>query len=238
MSPRPSLLVGTTFLLLVPNLSCGGGKDGWVNESGFTPHIVETTGSGQSANAGTRFPQPIGVRLASDSAQVYLGGQLVLFKLPDGTLLSAGSGADGWAYLANPIAATTPGSYQIQAADDTTFSGHWFIQLTSLNAVPVALQVQPGYTPSTSVNTLFPGAFQVKAVDGAGAPVAGVVIQCTAPSSGASCTFSGGGTSTSLVSDALGSIQVGSVRANGTAGSYAITLTAGNLSTTLDLTNL
>ncbi len=238
MSPRPCLLVGTTLLLLWPLLGCGGGKDGWVNESGFTPHIVEITGSGQSANAGTRFPQPIGVRLASDSSQVYLGGQLVLFRLPDGSILSAGSRADGWAFLSNPTAASTPGPYQIQAADDTTFSGHWFIQLTSLNAVPTALQFQPGATTSTSVNTLFPGAFQVKAVDAAGAPVAGVAIQCSAPLSGASCTFAGGSPSSSLVTDALGTIQLNSVRANGTAGTYSITLTAGSLSTTLDLTNL
>ncbi|MBK7292508.1 MAG: hypothetical protein IPI84_01595 [Holophagaceae bacterium] len=237
MSKRPRLLVPFALLLLLP-LGCGGGKDGWVNESGFTPHIVETTGSGQSANAGTRFPQPIGVRLASDSAQVYLGGQLVLFKLPDGTILSAGSRADGWAYLANPVASSTPGAYQIQAADDTTFSGHWFIQLTSLSAVPATLQVQPGYPASTAVNTGFPGTFQVKALDGAGAPVAGVTIQCSAPTSGASCRFSGGGTSISLVTDATGSIQFGSVQANGTAGTYSITLSAGALSTTVDLTNL
>jgi len=238
MHVRNLALAGVAGIGLGLDLGCGGGKDGWVNEAGINPHVVEVKGGGQSANAGTEFAQPIGARLASDSTQVWLTGSPVHFKYPDGSIQSVAATADGWAFLSHPLALAAPGTYQLQVGSDYTFPGSWFISLTSLAAVPAALQAQAGYPTDTPISTMFLGPFQVKALDAAGAPVAGVVVTFTAPSSGASCTFPGGVTTAILTTDAKGTAQPQSVTANNTQGSYSITATAGGLSTTFTVTNL
>ena len=235
---RTLALVGIAGVCLGLQLACGGGSSGYVNEDQFAPQVVEVKGGGQSANAGTEFALPIGARLASGSAAVWLTGSPVHFKYPDGSIRTVAATADGWAMISHPLALATPGTYKIQAANDYMFTGSWFITLTSVAAVPAALQAQPGYPVSTSINTAFAGPFQVKAVDAAGAVVAGLAITFTAPSSGASCTFSGGGTSITLTTDYHGMVQPTLATANGIQGSYAITATAGGLSTSFAVSNL
>ena len=228
---------GLTLVSLGFGLACGGGAR-YVNQSSFIPQIAEVTGGGQSANAGTEFSLPVGARVASGSASVWLYGQQVMFKFPDGSIQTAISNAEGWAFLSHPKASATPGTYKIQVANDFLFAGNWFITITSVAAVPSALQVQPGYPPSAPINTMFGGSFRIQAVDAAGAPVAGLAITFASPTTGAGCTFAGGAASVVLTTDSLGMAEPTSITANGFQGGYVISVSGGGLSAGFSVTNL
>jgi hypothetical protein len=83
---------------------------------------------------------------------------------------------------------------------------------------------QAGTTPqSTTVNTAFSTALAVQVLDFAGNPVSGVKVTFTAPSSGASGTFTGGVTSVVVKTGSNGVATAPTFTANGTAGKYTVT---------------
>ncbi|XAH23520.1 IPTL-CTERM sorting domain-containing protein [Xylophilus sp. GW821-FHT01B05] len=98
---------------------------------------------------------------------------------------------------------------------------------------PANVAVQAGTPQSAPINTAFATALQVKVLDGDGAPMRSVVVSFTAPTSGASASFT---PSASVATDANGLASV-TATANGTAGSYSVTAQAGTVSATFALTN-
>lgn len=85
-----------------------------------------------------------------------------------------------------------------------------------------SLQVAGGQFQSTDVNTAFGSALTVTVRDSGGAPVVNVPVTFSAPTSGASATFTGGVTSVTAFTDVAGVASSGPVTANGTAGSYLV----------------
>ena len=94
------------------------------------------------------------------------------------------------------------------------------VQVTS---VPSQVFVSSGSSQSASVNTAFGNALVVGVTNSGGSPVGGVVVTFAAPSSGASGSFAGGGTTATTNASGLAS-SVG-FSANAVAGSYTVTAT-------------
>jgi hypothetical protein len=94
-----------------------------------------------------------------------------------------------------------------------------------------------GITQSVPINTAF--ASLVATVTSGGSAAKGVTVTFTAPSSGASGTFTGGKTTVTQATDASGNASV-TLTANGTTGTYSVTATAPNITgtATFSLTNI
>ncbi len=82
------------------------------------------------------------------------------------------------------------------------------------------LAVMAGSPQSTAVNTAYSTALQVKVVDAAGHPLAGVSITFVTPSRGASGSFA---SSATVLTDQNGIATAPTFTANGTAGSFTVT---------------
>ena len=74
--------------------------------------------------------------------------------------------------------------------------------------------------------------------DGSNNPISGTGVTFTAPSSGASGTFSNGTTTASVVTDGSGVATAPAFTANATTGSYSVTAASGSFTTTFSLNNL
>ncbi|MEA2236859.1 MAG: hypothetical protein QOC81_1583 [Thermoanaerobaculia bacterium] len=109
-----------------------------------------------------------------------------------------------------------------------------------LPAVPATASISAtaGTPQSATVGNAFATAMQATVRDGGNALISGAGVTFTAPSSGASGTFSNGTTSASVITDASGVATAPAFTANATAGSYLITATSGAFSTTFSLSNL
>jgi hypothetical protein len=107
----------------------------------------------------------------------------------------------------------------------TAFTALDFSGLQDLGwQVEKSVTPQAGTTPqSTTVNTAFSTALAVQVLDFAGNPVSGVKVTFTAPSSGASGTFTGGVTSVVVKTGSNGVATSPTFTANGTAGKYTVT---------------
>jgi hypothetical protein len=93
-----------------------------------------------------------------------------------------------------------------------------------------------GITQSIPIGTAF--APLVATVTSGGEPAAGVMVTFTAPSSGASGTFTGGKSTVTQATDSKGNASV-DLTANATTGTYSVTATAPNITgtATFNLTN-
>ncbi|MEO6323154.1 MAG: hypothetical protein ABIQ65_00840 [Thermoanaerobaculia bacterium] len=84
--------------------------------------------------------------------------------------------------------------------------------------LPNLESVSGGGTQSTGINQVFSLTLQVTVLDPFGDPVAGAIVTFIPPGSGASCTFSGGGTAST---NASGIASV-TATANSLTGSYTV----------------
>ncbi|CAH1088188.1 FG-GAP-like repeat-containing protein [Candidatus Nitrotoga sp. 1052] len=100
-----------------------------------------------------------------------------------------------------------------------------------------ALAVQSGTPQITLANTAFPSALSVVARDIASNPVQGIGVTFTAPTSGASATFTGGVSMVTVTTDAAGIATAPALTANGTLGTYSVQATVSPLSASFTLTN-
>jgi hypothetical protein len=96
-----------------------------------------------------------------------------------------------------------------------------------------------GTTQSALVNSVF-AAFSVKVTDAGGNAVQGVLVTWTAPSTGASGTFTGGGVTGTATTDATGSATAPNFTANFTNGAYIVNATVPGVAApaAFSLTNL
>ena len=102
------------------------------------------------------------------------------------------------------------------------------------SAQPDAIGISAGNPQSAVVNTSFATPLQVLVTNSVGTPLAGVPVLFTAPGSGASGSFGG---VTTVVTNGNGIAPAPAFTANGVAGTYNVTATAGPLSATFTLTN-
>lgn len=89
--------------------------------------------------------------------------------------------------------------------------------------VPAQIKVSSGSPQSTSTNKAFADPFKALVTDASGSPISGVNVQFVAPSSGASGTFAGGGTSETVMTGADGVATSSVFTANARSGSYVVT---------------
>ncbi len=110
--------------------------------------------------------------------------------------------------------------------------------LLNTSIAPVAaLAVQSGTPQITLANIAFPSALSVVARDMASNPVQGIGVTFTAPTSGASATFTGGVSMVTITTDAAGIATAPALTANGTLGTYSVQATVSPLSASFTLTN-
>lgn len=100
------------------------------------------------------------------------------------------------------------------AAEDTTIAGGLFV--TDRN----------GNYQTTNINTPFSTNLQVQVTDGNYVPIPGVDVTFTAPSTGASGTFSNGLTTVTVTSDKNGYATAPTFTANGISGDFEVTATS------------
>jgi hypothetical protein len=112
------------------------------------------------------------------------------------------------------------------------------VMLNTANYTPPASVTPVAGTPqSASLNAVYATAFSAIVRDSASNPLAGTAVSLTAPSSGASGTFTGSGTVVQVMTNASGVATAPRFTANGTAGSFSIIARAGMASATFALTN-
>ncbi len=87
---------------------------------------------------------------------------------------------------------------------------------------PAALSIFSGTNQSIGPNRSFQGLLQAQVLDSTGAPVSGVTVTFTAPSTGPSGTFSGGEVTSSAVSDESGVASAALFTSNGIIGNYFV----------------
>ena len=102
----------------------------------------------------------------------------------------------------------------------------------------VSLTALAGNGQSVTVAANFAIPLKILAMGGDALPVPGATITFTAPATGASLTFSGGGNSVNTVTDVNGFATAPSMSANNIAGGYIVTASIGVRSATFALTNL
>jgi protocatechuate 3,4-dioxygenase beta subunit len=196
--------------------------------------ITATGGNPQSTLAGTAFPSALQVTV-KDTNGSPVPGVNVTFTAP---VSGAGATLSGTTALTNAsgvatitaTANTIAGSYSVIATVGTltaTFS------LTNANGAAVNIVAFAGTPQSVVVNTPFTVPLQVSVRDASGALINGATVTFTAPTVGASALLS----SATVVTNASGVASVTAI-ANAIAGSYAVTASTGNVSTTFSLTNL
>jgi hypothetical protein len=107
----------------------------------------------------------------------------------------------------------------------TSGTGNVTLSAASLGGV-TTLTPSGGSGQSTQVSTAFPAALQATVADAGGNPISGVAVTFTAPSSGASGTFTGSILTTSVQTNTSGIAVAPAFTANTMAGSYTVTASA------------
>ncbi|HZQ61861.1 MAG TPA: FG-GAP-like repeat-containing protein, partial [Casimicrobiaceae bacterium] len=103
--------------------------------------------------------------------------------------------------------------------------------------VPASLSVNAGDGRSATINTAYTTPLSVLVRDGLGQPVSNVAVTFTAPSTGASGTFSGGVRTMSANTGSNGIATAPTFTANGSVGAFSVSAAADTLSTSFALTN-
>ncbi len=124
------------------------------------------------------------------------------------------------------------GKPDLAIANAPVGSGGLTILLNTTPAVPVNMTANSNTTPqSAAAGSAFADALAVTVTDSGGKPVAGVSVTFTAPSSGASGTFQGGGASFTAMTNSSGIATAPAFTANAAAGTYSVTATSAGLPT-------
>jgi uncharacterized protein (TIGR03437 family) len=207
------------------------------------PATLETSGTQQTAQAGSQFTQPLLVTV-KDAGGNPIAGASVTFTLPSSSGASASLSPPGPAYMTNSsgqvsviaTANATTGSYSITAS----VTGGLFasFQMTNLAVPPGSLTITGGSPQSATVSTAFSTPLQVLIKDASGMPLnsVAVVFSAIVGTNGASAGFSadavhtdpsGVASITAHANSVAGSYQVQVVAATGGSGTFNLTNTPG-----------
>ena len=201
------------------------------NTSGPPGSIIVTSGSGQSAQVKSAFGNPL-VATVEDANQNPVANASVIFTAPlsgpSGTFAGGGATAtvqtNASGVATSPVfaASTTAGNYVVVAtvagaATPASFS------LTNSSAAPASVTVSSGSGQSAQVRSAFGNPLVVRVKDAYGNPTVNAAVTFSAPGSGASGTFAGGGLTSSVGTNPSGVAISPAFTANGIAGSYLVT---------------
>ena len=107
----------------------------------------------------------------------------------------------------------------------------------TVNQVATTIQVLAGNNQTATIGTAFTTALQVRVLDGGGVAIPFATVTFTAPASGASAVFTGGGNTLAVTANASGNATSGTVSANNTGGAYNVAASSGSASSNFALTN-
>jgi hypothetical protein len=213
-----------------------GAAFGLANTAGAPAAITVTSGSGQSATVATGFALPL-VATVTDQFGNPVAGASVTFTAPasgaGGTFsnglatITAATAANGQAsvtFTSNTLA----GSYQVTATADGVSTAALF-SLTNQAGPAALLSVVQGSGQSAKVNAAFAVPLEVLVTDKYGNAVSGVQVTFTAPTNGASGTFSGGVTSVSVTTTSSGVALAPTFTAGSKKGTYKVKASAKGL---------
>jgi hypothetical protein len=184
--------------------------------------ITATGGTPQSAVIEAEFANPLQATV-KDSNSNPVAGVTVTFTAPatgataffqSGTN-TAVTNASGVATSVNLFAGQTAGGPYNVAATVVGVATPANFALTNLVGAPEQIILTSGTPQTATVTTAFALPLVAKVEDGGGNPVPGVTVTFTAPSTGASGTFTGGNT---VVTNSSGVATSGTFTANGTSG--------------------
>ncbi len=206
------------------------------NTAGPPASITATSGGGQSAQINNTFGSPLVVTV-KDSGGNPVPNVSVTFSPP-------GSGASG-TFSGSPIATTnasgmatspaftanaTIGTYNVSAMVSGV-SGVATFTLTNTAGSPASITATSGGGQSAQINNSFGSPLVVTVRDSGGNPVSNVTVTFTAPPSGASATFAGGGINVTVQTNGSGVAASPTVTANATAGAYNVSASVAGLGT-------
>jgi hypothetical protein len=139
------------------------------------------------------------------------------------------------------IVAVTPYAYSPGKAEvkitlpRPSFFSMTLVQPFTYVATPATMRAAAGTPQTAAINTEFAQPLLVHLIDASQKPLSGVSVTFAAPAAGASGDFAGNST---VITNVNGVAVAPPFTANGTAGTYAVTATAGPLRTTFVLTNV
>ncbi len=216
-----------------------------VTETAGNPaSIAATSGTPQTATVGIAFVSPL-VATVQDSNGNAVSGETVTFTAPTsgasgtfaGGMNTATTNSSGVATSAVFTANATAGSYTVTASVAGVSRTARFKLTNQAGSSPASIAATTGTPQSATISTAFASPLAVAVKNSGGSGVSGVTVTFTAPSSGASGTFSGGTNTATTNSSGVATSTV--FTANATAGSYTVTASVAGLSTpaTFALTN-
>ncbi len=210
------------------------------------------SGSGQTTQTNQPFANTLTV-LVTDPNGAPLKSTLVRFEaptVPDPTASAIffGQGAVTGVTTDNTGLATVSvsangvaGDYTVMASTIDSPAPVFFNLRNTAFGVSIpptgAIQIVSGNNQSASANSTFSSNLKIQVLDTKSLPIANVPISFTSPDSGASITFSNGGTNFTASTDTLGFVAI-PVTANTIVGSYLVQATGPNVGTvSFNLTN-
>lgn len=117
----------------------------------------------------------------------------------------------------------------------TASSAIWSFTTVSTPGPATALTATTGVRQRAAINSLFPLPIAAALTDAGGNPIPGVSVTFTAPSTGASGSFSGNST---VTTDAQGVAAAPSFTSNSVVGSYTVSATVGSLNAGFSFANV
>ncbi len=179
------------------------------NALSVTLHALTAGGNPDGAYAGT-------VHFSSTDPQAVLPADYTFVSADDGTHVFT-------------LTLKTSGSQSITATD-TVNSSLQAVQTVAVSPAAAAeVAAAAGSGQTALAEAAFPIALSAKVTDAFGNAVPGTTVVFTAPSSGASGMFAGGGRSASVVTGSTGMATAPAFTANNTAGQYSVSATVGEL---------
>ena len=201
------------------------------NAPGAVTTISATAGTSQSALPNTAFATKLTV-LLRDAYGNAVPGAALTFAAPSATLggtfvgggstFSTTTNASGLATAPVLTANGSAGDFSVTVSSGSAQATFPFAVL----GTPAALSLQSGSGQSVTVNTAF-APVQVKVVDASGNPVPNASVIFSVPSSGPGGRFTGGLSSTVVVTNTAGLATSPTLTASSTAGGFAMTVTSG-----------
>jgi hypothetical protein len=194
--------------------------------------IQQTYGGGQSDVFVAEF-DPFGTTATSLVYSTFLGG-----NNPDHAYAVAVDAA-GNVYIAGNTGGgfpTTPGAFQTTYGGSVNDGFILKISGTVAPTQPANINATSGAAQAAVVGAPAPAPFSATVTDSSGNGVPNQAVTFTAPSSGASGSFAGGGTTSTATTNANGVATAGAFTANTTAGTYNVTAAVAGVASSASFT--
>jgi hypothetical protein len=229
MKFRQSIFLLTALAMIATLVACGGSSHSTTTTTPVVS-IAATSGTPQSATVGTAFAAPLVATVTTNGSPA--SGVTVTFTAPSsgasgsfaGGVNTATTNSSGVATSPVFTANSTAGTYSVTASASGAATPASF-SLTNAAAQGVSIGATSGTPQSALVGTAFAAKLVATVMTG-GTPTSGVTVTFTAPSSGASGTFTNGTATETDTANASGVATSSTFTANSTSGAYTVSASA------------